>query len=145
MCFHAFSKGALKVTGVDNNSENIRVCNLINDYLHYSCDFSVMDVDSMNSISGYDVIFCLSINHWVKDKLNLYDNLDYSGASVIYWESNDGPLNDSVLKNYDLFFVAAVAETIQKIDSLFDDLTSKKDREDEIHSIDYFKLVSLDD
>ena len=59
----------------------------------------------MNSISGYDVIFCLSINHWVKDKLNLYDNLDYSGASVIYLESNDGPLNDSVLKNYDLFFV----------------------------------------
>ena len=47
--------------------------------------------------------------------------------------------------DYDLFFVAAVAETIQKIDSLFDDLTSKKDREDEIHSIDYFKLVSLDD
>jgi hypothetical protein len=37
-----------------------------------------------------------------------------------------------------------VQNTINQLDVLFKNITSKKDREDEIHSIDYFKLVNLD-
>ena len=109
MSFRAKQMGASSVVSVDYNVDNIKFCRLLKDYLELSdMQFSVRDVDDMFSVVGYDVIFCLAINHWVLNKVHLYELLNSSGVRTIYFESNDGKLTDE-LPAYELEYVGSLA------------------------------------
>lgn len=96
----ASMKGGI-VHGMDNSIENIRFCIELMKYLGYTTSFYVKDIDLVEGIMGYDVIFCLALNAWV-DEENLIRMLSESNAETIYWESNKG---DKTIPGYDCEFV----------------------------------------
>jgi SAM-dependent methyltransferase len=86
-----FAKRGAKVVGIEKNIERVNFCNKISKLFKLNATFSNFDIndDLFNFTKDkFDIVCCLSIDAYVKNKIKLYKFLTKTTKKVCYLESN---------------------------------------------------------
>jgi len=94
------AKRNANVIGLEFNNDRVMLTNEIAKFLKLRAEFIQCDINDFSSNIKYDIVFALSINKYMKNKVKFYNLLSETIKNVCYLESNDFNLDHFWLKDF---------------------------------------------
>ena len=86
-----FHNPSCKILGIDHDKNIIKSAKIISEALNVDCNFKCVDIDKdieKNEYKNFDIIFCLNVLNWVKNKSKLLNFLKNSKELIFEGHDN---------------------------------------------------------